>query len=113
MNTSDDDKMNSNVKKPKIIHIVDRFELLEAINSKNAIKLEQLNLDLDKYESRLKKLIEKNVLITVNSEKYYLNIENFKVYKKEEEKDLFIKLTAIIIPGLILILLGIVWIFIV
>ena len=96
--------------KPKRKHIIDAFVFIEATTPDNPCTLKQLGLDLELYNSRIQYLI-KNDLILPSKKKdtYYLDYESYKIFKEEEDKRFFIMLVSIIIPGVLLLLLGVIW----
>lgn len=98
--------------KPKRKHIIDAFVFVDAIDPQNPCTLKQLGLDLNLYESRINFLVEKELIIPIEDKKdfYYFDLEKYHIFKDEEDKRFFIMLISIIIPGIIFLLLGIIWI---
>ena len=109
MSTEEETEIEVVVERPKRFHIIDEFLLLNAINKKNAIKLEDLTLDLEIYEEKILELIDLELLIPATKTKYYLDKEAYEVYKEKENKKFFLTLISIIIPGILFVLLGIAW----
>lgn len=99
--------------KPKRKHIIDAMLFIEATSTNNTCQLEQLGLDLSLYHSRIKHLIKNKVVVTVSDEKeedsYYLDYAFYQKFKEKEDKLFFITLVSIIIPGFLLLLLGVAW----
>ncbi len=101
--------------KPKRKHIIDAMLFLEATSVKNPIQLEQLALDLSLYRKRFEHLIKNRVILLVpdrEEDSYYLDYDYYQKFQEKENKRFFITLVSIVIPGFILLLLGIAWLFI-
>ncbi|MFW9923485.1 MAG: hypothetical protein ACFFDW_09410 [Candidatus Thorarchaeota archaeon] len=97
---------------PHTKDIVNMFLFLDATSIDNSCNFDQLQLDFKIYQKRFEKLVKNNVIILADEEnaKYYLDIERYKIWENDEKKKFFLILVSIIIPGTIIILLGIAWI---
>ncbi len=101
--------------KPKRKHIIDAMRFLEATSEINPCQLEQLGIDLSLYDSRINHLIKKKIIIPVSDNEkeegknYYLDYEFYQKFKEEEDKRFFITIVSIVIPGILLLLLGVAW----
>ncbi|MBD3190706.1 MAG: hypothetical protein GF308_08675 [Candidatus Heimdallarchaeota archaeon] len=93
--------------------LIDAFRNLGAVSIANPCQLEDLGLNLTIYNSRIEELIDKNVIKLANSEKnlFYLDLDAYYDLKDQEDKEFFITLVSIIIPGIIFFLLGLLWLF--
>ena len=81
-----DDKVSNELTqvkyKPKIKHIIKEFLILNAINEKNACRIEELKLNLEVYQPLLNKLIQENLVVLIQKEmRYYLDYDKYKIYK--------------------------------
>lgn len=99
-------------KKPKMVHVINEFLYLTAVDKKSAVKLEDIELDLELYEDKIQELINSNLLVQATKTKYFLNVEAYEQYKEKENKKFALRLISIIIPGILFILLGVAWIII-
>lgn len=114
----DSEKENTKIK-PKRIHIVDRYYSLGASDKEHPCTLEELNLDLNLYQSKINYLIKNGIIICINEDKkvkekkklYYFDFGTYPQFKTNEDKRFFMLLASIIIPGIIFLLLGVAWIF--
>lgn len=101
--------------KPKRKHIIDAMRFLEATSEINPCQLEQLGIDLSLYDSRINHLIKNKIIIPVSGNEkeeennYYLDYEFYQKFKEEEDKRFFITIVSIVIPGILLLLLGVAW----
>jgi predicted HTH transcriptional regulator len=93
--------------------IVDYLLEQEAISSTMARSRGALSLDNSCYTSQIERLIELDILhqTGIDNTLIYLDEENWEEYRDEQKKTLFMKLTLIIIPSIIFILLGLAWLF--
>jgi len=98
--------------KPKKVHIIEECLFLNAIDKKSAIKLEDLELDLEFYKEKIQELIDRKLLIKATKIKYFLDKEAYENHKEKENKKFFLRLVSIIIPGILFVLLGVAWIII-
>ena len=102
--------------KPKRKHIIDALRFIEATSPEDACKLEQLGLNLVLYKSRIEHLIKNSVILSVSTKRedeeielFYLDEEKYQAFKTNEDKRFFITIVSIVIPGFLLLLLGIAW----
>ena len=98
--------------KPKTVHVIDEFLYRTAVDKKSAVKLEDIELDLELYENKIQELINSNLLVQASKTKYFLDVEAYEHNKERENKKFALRLISIIIPGILFILLGVAWIII-
>ena len=98
--------------KPKKIHVINEFLFLKSVDKKSAIPLTKLILDLELYQVLIQELVDSGLLVLSTKTKYYLDEEAYNFYKEKQKKKFFLTLVSIIIPGLLFLLLGVVWIII-
>lgn len=109
--SSESNHGSSNKEKPRRKYLIQAFQDLGAISVAHPCQLEELGLNLAIYESRIQELIEKNIIKLVDNEKnlFYLDLDAYNDLKEQENKEFFISLVSIIIPGILFFLLGILW----
>jgi DNA-binding transcriptional ArsR family regulator len=91
--------------------LIDEFILLEAVTPDKALPQEKFGFNWQENSHHLNALEKKGVIKSVIPEEEQLGVSlyYYDLSVEKSKKDFFIKLTAIIIPGIIFILLGIVW----
>ena len=100
--------------KPRRKDIIDALLFIEATSPENPCKLEQMGLNLIYYRKRIDFLIKNKIIRSVylkdrDEELYYLDYEYYKEFRTQEDKIFFLIIVSIVIPGILFILLGIVW----
>ena len=100
--------------KPRRKDIINALLFIEATSPENPCRLEQMGLNLIDYQKRIDFLIKNKIICTVSledhdEELYYLDYEYYKEFKTQEDKRFFLTIVSIVIPGILFILLGIVW----
>ncbi|MEA2071487.1 MAG: hypothetical protein U9O98_09380, partial [Asgard group archaeon] len=101
----------SDKQKPRRIDIIEAFNEQKAFSEKTACSMEELSLDMTLYQSRFDYLVENEVIFKIEFDEkkslFFLDKEALEQLETKEDKEFFLKLVSIIIPGIIFLLLAI------